>query len=345
MDRSKTLIMTKLVTAGVLTCSLFSVLSGGNASASGGPKKTLEWIETQGGIPYYNPLNVGFKLEAKKLGFNVVVASPSTATESSQIPYIQQAIVKHVAGIAIQPNSATALLAVFRKAKAAGIKIVETDSDSLAKSVRVAGVTSVNYALVGPSQLAEVGQLMNYTGDFAIVSALSTSVAQSSWVVQIQNLLKTDPKYANMTLVDVVYGNDVTATDVSVTKALLTQFPNLKAILSPTTVGLAGVSQAVDSAGMGGKIIVTGLGEPIEMKQYILNKTVSQYQLWNVESMGIVSAYVLAQSLTGRKFSAGTRFQVPGSGLGTLKVNPGGGIYCQSKLTTFDLANVNQFNF
>ena len=93
-----------------------------------------------------------------------------------------------------------------------------------------------------------------------------------------------------MHLVKVVYGNDQSAASFTATNALLTEFPNLKAITSPTTVGIAAAAQAIDSAHKSGKIILTGLGEPSEMKKYILNGTVKEYQLWNVANMGTVSA-------------------------------------------------------
>ena len=128
-------------------------------------------------------------------------------------------------------------------------------------------------------------------------------------------LLASNPKYKNMHLVKVVDGGDESAPSFTATNALLTEFPNLKAIISPTTVGIAAAAQAIDSAHKGGKIILTGLGEPIEMKKYILNGTVKDYQLWNVANMGIVSAYVLDQSINGVSFPPATnsRFLALGS--------------------------------
>jgi rhamnose transport system substrate-binding protein len=307
--------------------------------------KTIEFIEVSTGIPYYNPLIAGFKTEAAKLGLGFSVVGPAAATASSQIPFIQQAIVRHISGIAIQPNDPAAPLPALRQAKAAGLKIVETNVDSLPESLRVAGVTALNYNLVAASQLAEVGKLMNYTGQFAILSATTTSIFQNQVIAGFKKLLASDPKYKNMQLVKIAYGSDASAPSVTATNALITEFPHLKAITSPTTVGIAAAAQAIESAHKAGKIILTGLGEPIEMKKFILDGTVKEYQLWNVANMGVVSAYVLGESLSGVTFPPGKSFQVPGSGLGTLKVSSDGDIYCQPGLTTFNKANVNKYNF
>ena len=314
-------------------------------AARAGSGKSLELIEVSTGIPYYNPLVSAFKAEATKLGDTATVVGPATITASSQIPDIQQATVEHVQGIAIQPNSDAALLPALLQAKSAGAKILEVNNDSLKENLRVAGVTALDYGLVPASQLAEVGKLMNYTGDFAILSAATTSIFQNQVVAGIKKLLASDPKYKNMHLVKVAYGLDQSAASFTATNALLTEFPNLKAITSPTTVGIAAAAQAIESAHKAGKVILTGLGEPIEMKKYILDGTVKEYQLWNVANMGTVSAYILDQAINGVSFPPGKKFTVPGSSLGTLTVGPDGTIFCQPGLTTFNKANVNKYNF
>jgi rhamnose transport system substrate-binding protein len=313
------------------------------ARSTGG--KSLELIEVSTGIPYYNPLVSAFQAEAKTLGDTATVVGPATITASSQIPNIQQATVKHVQGIAIQPNDDKAVLPSLQQAKAAGAKILEVNNNSLSQSIRVAGVTALDYGLVPASQLEEVGKLMNYTGDFAILSAATTSIFQNQVIAGIKKDLASNSKYKNMHLVKVVYGLDQSAASFTAMNELMTEFPNLKAVTSPTTVGIAAAAQAVEAAHKSGKIILTGLGEPKEMKKYILDGTVKEYQLWNVANMGIVSAWVLDQAINGVSFPPGKTFTVPGSGLGTLTVAHDGDIYCQQTLTTFDKANVNKFNF
>lgn len=338
-------VLAACLTLGIGGGAYLATSATAHPSAKTSASKSIEFIEVSTGIPYYNPLINGFKSEGAKLGLSFTVVGPAAATASSQIPFIQQAIVRHIGGIAIQPNDPAAPLPALRQAKAAGIKIVETNVDSLPESLRVAGVTALNYNLVAPSQLAELGKLMNYSGDFAILSATTTSIFQNQVIAGFKKLLASDSKYSKMHLVKIAYGSDASAPSVTATNALLTEFPHLKAITSPTTVGIAAAAQAIESAHKGGKIILTGLGEPIEMKKFILDGTVKEYQLWNVANMGVVSAYVLGQSLNGVTFPPGKTFQVPGSGLGTLKVSSDGDIYCQPGMTTFNKANVNQYNF
>ena len=69
-------------------------------------------------------------------------------------------------------------------------------------------------------------------------------------------------KYPKMQLVDTVYGNDDPTTATQVTQGLLQQYPDLKGIISPTTVGIAGGRAVLDTSKYKGKIALTGLGTP-----------------------------------------------------------------------------------
>ena len=54
-------------------------------------------------------------------------------------------------------------------------------------------------------------------------------------------------------------------------KGLIQSYPNLKAIIAPTTVGVVAAAQVVTDAGKIGKINVTGLGLPSEMAAHVDN--------------------------------------------------------------------------
>ena len=51
-------------------------------------------------------------------------------------------------------------------------------------------------------------------------------------------------------------------TSTQVTQGLLEQYPNLKGIISPTTVGIAAAAAVLDTSKYRGKVLLTGLGTP-----------------------------------------------------------------------------------
>ena len=106
-------------------------------------------------------------------------------------------------------------------------------------------------------------------------------------------------KFPKMSLVSTVYGNDDTATSTSVTQGLLEQYPNLKGIISPTTVGIAAAAAVLDSAKYRGKVMLTGLGTPDEMKAYVKDGTVKSFELWNPADLGYLAAYAAVELASG----------------------------------------------
>ncbi len=98
--------------------------------------------------------------------------------------------------------------------------------------------------------------------------------------------LKNDPKYAKMKLVATVYGDDQPEKSTTEMEALLSNYPNLKGVIAPTTVGIAAAAQVVQSRGIADKVNVTGLGLPSEMRDFIKDGTVTAFQLWSPYNEG-----------------------------------------------------------
>ena len=109
-------------------------------------------------------------------------------------------------------------------------------------------------------------------------------------------------KYPKMKLVSIVYGNDDPPTATQVTEGLLEKYPNLKGIISPTTVGILAAAQVVATPKWKGKVIVTGLGTPDEMKAYVADGVAPAFILWNPANLGYLAAYA-AVNLASKKIT------------------------------------------
>ena len=79
----------------------------------------------------------------------------------------------------------------------------------------------------------------------AILSAAATAANQNTWIKFMKVALKL-PKYKNMKLVKIYYGNDNPAQSRQATVSMLQAYPNLKGIESPTTVGISSAAQFLD---------------------------------------------------------------------------------------------------
>ena len=131
--------------------------------------------------------------------------------------------------------------------------------------------------------------------------------------------LESNADYANIELVDTVYGDDDDQKSFDKTEALLQTHPDLKGIISPTTVGIAAAARYLSDSEYKGKVTLTGLGTPNQMREYVEDGTVEAFALWNPGDLGYLAAYatpaLVDGDITGEEgdtFEAGTPRRVQG---------------------------------
>ena len=327
-----------------------SASTGTSASAAAtGIKKGLVvyFIPKDTQNPYEVLADQGGARALTELGGKVVVSSGTADTAAAQIPSIQAAIQAHADAIVIAGNDPSALCPSLQQAASAGIKILSFDSDvSCGSSPDHLFINQANTQTIGTSEVDILAKEIGASGQIAILSAAASATNQNSWIAYMKQELA---KYPKMTLVKTVYGNDDPATSLTVLQGLLSAYPNLKGIISPTTVGIQASAQYLDThKSLLKKLTLTGLGLPSQMKPYVKDGTVKEFELWNPSNLGYLAGYAAAAlasgtaSLTpGSSFTAGTlgsyKVLAPTTGVGpSIVLGPP---------TVFDVANIDQFNF
>jgi rhamnose transport system substrate-binding protein len=303
----------------------------------------MVYIPKNTGNPYFDPMIEGFRQAATETGAQFDSVAPATADATSQLPIIKDQIQRGVNVIAISPNSPDALNPVFKEAMSKGITVLCVDSDLTGnEQFRTAGVLPTDPEQVGEGQIELLGKLMDYKGKFAILSATTDAPNQNEWINWMKEAMK-DPKYKEMTLVDVVYGNDEPQKSSTECEALLTKYPDLRGIISPTTVGVAACAQTVESAGKASQIAVTGLGTPNQMRRFIQNGTVKAFALWSPKDEGYCAAQLGVQIATGKvKPEAGQKFTAGSLGEREIRKNA---VVITGPPVVFDKSNIDQYHF
>jgi rhamnose transport system substrate-binding protein len=323
--------------------------SGSAASGASGIKKGLVvyFIPKDTQNPYEVLADQGGAKALAALGGKVVVSSGTADTAAAQIPSIQAAIQAHANAIVIAGNDPSALCPSLEQASSAGIKILSFDSDvSCGSSPEHLFVNQADTASIGTSEVDILAKEIGSSGQIAILSAAASATNQNSWIAYMKQELK---KYPNMTLVKTVYGNDDPATSLTVLQGLLSAYPNLKGIISPTTVGIQASAQYLDThKSLLKKLTLTGLGLPSQMKPYVKDGTVKEFELWNPSNLGYLAGYAAAALASGTaSLTTGSSFTA--GDLGSYKVlAPTAGVGPSIVLgppTVFDTANIDQFNF
>jgi rhamnose transport system substrate-binding protein len=267
-------------------------------------------IPKQVNNPYFDVAFKGAQAAATDLGGTVTQVGPSTADATQQIPFIQTATTQKASAIIVSADDATAIAPALQAAMAAGVKVVGYDS-SPAKGAYNVFVNQADTAGIGKG-LAEMAcdEAPSCTGEIAVLSAAQTATNQNAWIAAMQETLK-DPKFSKLVFDGVVYGNDDPTVSTTQAQALLSAHPNLKVIVSPTTVGIVAAAQVVKAAGKTGSIFVTGLGTPKGMVDFVKGGEAPEFALWNVTDLGYLAYAVAVDLVKGTiKGTAGEKFTV-----------------------------------
>jgi len=110
----------------VLVCLGAVWARGSSQTKSGVP--TIVVMPKLVGIPYFNASERGAVQAGKDLGINVIYTGPTTADAAEQVKMLEDFISRGVDAICVAPNDAAALTPVLRRAKNAGIKVLDWDT-------------------------------------------------------------------------------------------------------------------------------------------------------------------------------------------------------------------------
>jgi len=327
------------------TSSSTSTSSAPTASGSTGALKTglkVYVIPKNLGNNYFttaDSANTGGAIAAlQTLGESGTETSGTAATPASQIPAIQAAVSKGANVLIVSATDPTALCPTLNSAMQRGITVITYDSD--APACRDMFINQASTAAIGTSEVDLLASELHDTGQIAIVSAAASATNQNAWIGYMKQQLA---KYPNMKLVATVYGNDDPTTSTQVTQGLLQQYPNLKGIISPTTVGIAAAAAVLDTDKYRGKVLLTGLGTPDSLKKYVSDGTIKAFELWNPANLGYLAGYAAVEFASekvngsqGQTFSAGK--------LGSYTIGADKTVLLGPPFV-FNSSNINNFNF
>ena len=273
------------------------------------------------GAAYFAATEKGAKdavaeLKGRGVAIDFLYTGPSVANTDEEIRMIDDLVAQKPDAIIISANDAEALVPVAKKAKAAGIKVITYDADVADPTARHWFVNQGTFTLVGAALVDVVAEQAGKNARFAVVSADPGAFNQNSWIAAMKD--RVAKKYPAMKLVDIRYGLDKPAESFSVAQDLINKYRGqLDAIIAPTSVALPKVAEAAEQAGLAGKIVVTGLSTPNDMREFVKKGTVKTVVLWNPVDLGYLAIYVAHATITGALKEGMAKQSVPAGRLGT----------------------------
>jgi rhamnose transport system substrate-binding protein len=298
-----------LMTAAISTALIANVAHAEN--------KKIALVVKALGIGFFDAANKGAQEAAKELGdVDIIYTGPTDTTAEGQIEVINSLIAQKVDAIAISANDQDAVAPALKKAMDRGITVISWDS-GVAPEGRMMHLNPSSNPLIGNMCVKMAADNLPDGGDVAILSATATATNQNLWIEEMKKAL---PKYKGINIVATVYGDDKTDKSYTETQGLIKAYPNLKAIIAPTSVGIVAAAQAVEDAGMAGKINVTGLGLPSEMAGHVKTGASKSFAIWNPIDLGYSATMISYNLLTG-KAKAEPGAEIPMGRMGKVKLD------------------------
>lgn len=315
------------------------------AAAGGGEIKEglkIAFLPKQINNPYFTISDKGGEDAVNAVKGEYKRVGPSDTAASSQVSYINTLTTQKQDAIVISANDANAVVPALQKAKAAGIKVVTYDSDT-APEGRDLFINQAAAEDLGRSQVQLLAkQIGPEGGEIAILSATPNATNQNTWIDFMKDEL-SKPEYSKFKLVKTAYGNDDDQKSFEETQGLLQAYPDLKGIISPTTVGIAAAARYLQGSDAKGKVKLTGLGTPNQLRDFVKDGTIEGFELWDPGKLGYLAGYAAAALASGtitgaegEKFTAGD--------LGEREIGAKGEVLLGPP-TVFDEANIDDFDF
>jgi rhamnose transport system substrate-binding protein len=321
--------------------------SSGSENATADPNAPIKeglkiaFLPKQVNNPYFTVSDNGGKKAVEELKGEFKRVGPSEATASSQVSYINTLISQRQDAIVISANDPNAVVPALKKAKAQGINVVSYDSDT-APAGRDVFINQARAEDIGRSQVQLLAKQIGKQGQIAILSATPNATNQNTWIKFMKDEL-SKPEYSKMKLVKVAYGNDDDQKSFEETQGLLQAYPDLKGIISPTTVGVAAAARYIQGSKYKGKVKLTGLGTPNQMRDFVKDGTVEAFELWDPEKLGYLAGYAAA-SLASGKITGKEGESFDAGDLGTKKIEADGEVVLGPP-TAFNKSNIDDFDF
>jgi rhamnose transport system substrate-binding protein len=303
----------------------------------------IAFLPKQVNNPYFDTSdNKGGKVAVGEFGGSYSETGPSEASPSAQVSYINTLSQQKTDVIIVSANDKDAICGALNEARQAGAKVVTYDSDTQT-NCRDLFINQATAEGIAASQIKLISDAVGPDGgEIAILSATANATNQNAWIAMMKTEL-AKPEYSKLKLVDTVYGDDDDQKSFTEAQGLLAKHPNLKGIISPTTVGVAAAARYLSGSTYKGKVQLTGLGTPNQMRAYVKDGTVKAFALWNPADLGYLAAYAgaaLASGIItgkeGDKFKAGK--------LGEFTVGKDATVLLGNPFT-FNSSNIDQFSF
>lgn len=283
--------------------------AAGDTASSG--EKNVVFMPKLVGIPYFTTCNEGAQEAAKELGITCTYNGPTTADAAQQVTMLEDYIAQGVDAIAVAPNDPAAMTSVLKKAKDAGILVMDWDTQADPSLTKVS-VCQVNDQKFGEHMVDKLIEYMGTdSGQIALVTGGLSAANLNAWIKASKDYLAK--KYPN---IEIVNNGDPYPTDekqdvaYSTTKDIMKAYPNVIGILGYSTPSAPGCGEAIRDLGLQDKVTLVANGVEADIQDVLSDGSLDCGNLWNTQNLGRITMAVASYLLQGNELKNGEK--IPG---------------------------------
>ena len=227
---------------------------------SGADKRRIALVMKSLANEFFSTMAEGAKKHQAAAGnYELIVNGIKNETDlGEQMNLVEQMIAQRVDAIVIAPADSKALVTVLKRAKDAGVLVVNIDNKLDADVLKEAGLS---VPFVGPDNRAgarkvgdAVAKQLEAGDEVAIIEGIPTAFNGQQRRLGFEDAMNA----AKMNIVGVQSGRWEMEPANAIAAAMLSEHPNLKAILCGNDTMALGAVAAVQAAGKTGKVLVAG---------------------------------------------------------------------------------------
>jgi rhamnose ABC transporter rhamnose-binding protein len=275
-------------------------------TAAAGKRLIVCLLPKQKGPPYFTSCAEGAQDAAKELGVDLIYDGPTDGNPSAAADMIDRWVQKKVDVIAVSPNNPDVLATAMKKARDKGIRVITWDAEAKPES-REMFVNQATAQKIGETLVDTMARDMGGEGEVAIISATAAAANQNEWIKYMKKRL--EEKHAQVQLLDIKYPGEDQNEALKMAQGLIADRPKLKGLFGISSMAFPAAAKAVRDAGKSGKIMVTGLSTPNDMREYVKDGTVKSVVLWNTKDLGYLTIHAAVALAQGRLKPGDTVFE------------------------------------
>ena len=245
---------------------------------------------------FWQSVHAGAVAAGREKGAKIDWNGPSSETEySRQIQIIDAMIARRVDALAIAAADQVALVGVVDRAMAQGIPVTVFDS-GLASTNYVSFVATNNYA-AGEAGARRLGQLLGGKGKAAMVMHVPGSLSTLDREKAFDAVMARE--FPAINVVARQFGMSDRARAMAVAEDIFTAHPDLDGVFASAEPSTVGVSQAIKSRGLAGKLKFVGFDSSDSLVEDLKAGVVTALVVQDPFQIGYKAVETLVEQLRG----------------------------------------------